>query len=302
MSQSLSHIPGIRSAEPFVPHTLEHLTQAGVFPNPLPPAAYERMLKDYDALENVITSRITYDSDGLAVTGLVTEPADIMPGKHPLLIYNRGGSREYGKLTLLSVLRSMAPYSRKGYIVAASNYRGNDGGEGREEFGGSDVNDILNLIAIMKQHPGFDGKNVHIIGHSRGAMMTYLALRKGADVRSAIGLAGMSDVVATATARPDIEASVFKRLIGGDDSTRTQAYIDRSVTRWIDEINVPIQLHHGDADKSVDVSQSQLLATALHKAEKTCELHIYPGDNHALLRNWDTVISRTLDWMGRFSQ
>ena len=291
---------GLISKEPFVPHTLEHLNAVHAFPNPLPPAAYEKMLKEYEALEDVSVSRITYNSDGLEITGLMAEPREIAAGKHPLMIYNRGGSREFGKLTLLSAIRSMIPYARRGYIVAASNYRGNDGGQGREEFGGSDVNDVLNLIEAASRHPGFDGQNIFMVGHSRGAMMMYLALRKGAQVRAAAGLAGMADVLQTARERPDIEENVFRRLIGVEDGDLEQAYIDRSVVYWADELTTPIQLHHGDADNRVHVNQSTALADKLKEAGKTHSLHVWPGDNHALLRNWDAVVEETFQWMERF--
>jgi hypothetical protein len=35
-------------------------------------------------------------------------------------------------------------------VVVASQYRGNGGGEGHEEFGGAEVHDILNLIPLAK--------------------------------------------------------------------------------------------------------------------------------------------------------
>ncbi len=293
-------IPGIIAQEPFVPHTLDYLTRMHAFPNPLPEAFYDKLQKEYQAVNDVRLSRIVYDSDSLEVTGLFAEPQSISQGTHPLLIYNRGGSREFGMLTLYAAMRSMIPYARKGYLVAASNYRGNDGGQGHEEFGGKDVDDILNLIELAKQHPGFDGRNVYMIGHSRGAMMMYLAIRKGADLKAAAGLAGMADVLQTASDRPDIEDSVFRRLIPAAEADTKQAYINRSVMYWADEIGVPLQLHHGDADNRVDVKQSQLLAEKMHEAGKTCELHVYPGDNHALLRNWDSVVTHTLNWMERF--
>ena len=45
----------------------------------------------------------------------------------------------------------MVNMARWGYVVVASQYRGNDGGEGREEFGGADVNDVLNLLPVLEQ-------------------------------------------------------------------------------------------------------------------------------------------------------
>jgi dipeptidyl aminopeptidase/acylaminoacyl peptidase len=293
-------IPHLITQEPFVPHTLEHLNKVHAFPSPLPPQAYSKMLESYQALGDVKVWRIAYDSDHLTVTGLLAEPENWSRGAHPLVIYNRGGSREFGKLTLLSAMRSMVPYAQKGYLVAASNYRGTDGGDGVEEFGGNDVNDVLRLIERASEHPGFDGRNVYMIGHSRGAMMTYLALRRGAPVNAAVGLAGMADLFQTAQERPDIEEHVFHRLIVKNDKSREEEYKNRSVVYWAGELTVPIQLHHGDADNRVHVNQSQKLADILKQHGITHELLVWPGDNHALLRNWDKVIHHTLDWMERF--
>src|SRR5207247_311744 len=68
-----------------------------------------------------------------------------------------------------------------GFVILASQYRGNDGGEGREEFGGADVNDVINLLSIAASLPDADPKNVFLYGLSRGGMMTFLALQRGDD-------------------------------------------------------------------------------------------------------------------------
>ena len=43
-------------------------------------------------------------------------------------------------------------------MVVASQYRGNAGGEGKEEFGGKDVNDVLNLLPLLESLPKADEK------------------------------------------------------------------------------------------------------------------------------------------------
>ena len=48
-----------------------------------------------------------------------------------------------------SIIRFLGEVASWGYVVVGSQYRGNAGGEGKEEFGGSDVNDILNLIPFL---------------------------------------------------------------------------------------------------------------------------------------------------------
>lgn len=286
------------SSEKFVPHRLEHLTQAKVFPQPLPETFYSRMIADYNALDDVEVSRIIYESDGLKVTGLMALPKIIAPGAHPILIYNRGGNREYGKLTLLSAMRSMVPFARKGYLVFASNYRGNDGGEGEDEFGGADLHDVLNLLTLAREHSGFDSKNIYMIGHSRGAMMTYLSIRHGAPINAAVGIAGVADLRRAGQERPEMEKNVFSRLIPKNSDPET-FYHARSAACWAGEMHVPLLLLHGDADEAVDVSHSIRLDEALQEAGCEHELVIYPGGNHALLRHWDQVISECLSWMER---
>ncbi len=64
-----------------------------------------------------------------------------------------------------------------GFVVVASQYRGADGGEGKEEYGGADIADVLNLIPLAKSLGYADMKNVFMFGNSRGGMMTYLALK-----------------------------------------------------------------------------------------------------------------------------
>jgi dipeptidyl aminopeptidase/acylaminoacyl peptidase len=68
-------------------------------------------------------------------------------GKLPVLIFNRGGNRDFGAISERDLLY-LAYLASTSYVVLASQYHGNDGGEGKELFGGSDVNDVLNLIPL----------------------------------------------------------------------------------------------------------------------------------------------------------
>jgi hypothetical protein len=79
--------------------------------------------------------RITYLSDGLKVVGFLWKPQDTVGKQFPLIIFNRGGNREFGKLTPWLRLGFFS-YVSQGFVVLASQYRGNDGGEGHEEYGG----------------------------------------------------------------------------------------------------------------------------------------------------------------------
>ncbi len=290
----------ILSSEPFIPHSLEHLTNTRVFPSPLPESFYNKICKEYDEAKDAVTNKIVYSSDGLKVTGISSLPNEIKEKSHPILIYNRGGSREYGKLTVLSAMRSMIPFARAGYMVFASNYRGNDGGEGREEFGGADVNDILNLLEIAKKHAAWDGKNVFMLGHSRGGMMNALALRRGLKANSVVSIAGISDLRQWRGERSSMEQNVYKPNIPDYMADPLAALTARSPICWADEITSPLLLLHGTADEAVEISHSISLSEKLNEYEKHHELISYDGGNHALLRYWDDVLAKSINWFERY--
>jgi len=117
-----------------------------------------------------------YLSDGLRVVGLIVKPKK--EGKYPVVIYNRGGHMEGGKIDVKELL-GLSMFARQEYVVIASQYRGNDGGEGKEEYGGADINDVLNLIPLAKSLPFTDGDRIVMYGASWGGLMTYLAIKGG---------------------------------------------------------------------------------------------------------------------------
>ena len=94
-----------------------------------------------------------YESDGLRVKGFLIFPEKVTQ-KLPLLIFNRGGNGEYGKVGI-KTLAWLSRLARRGYIIAASQYRGNDGSQGSDEFGGRDQNDVLNLLKAVASWPGW---------------------------------------------------------------------------------------------------------------------------------------------------
>jgi dipeptidyl aminopeptidase/acylaminoacyl peptidase len=73
---------------------------------------------------------VTYLSQGFKVKGYLAIPRK--KGPFPLLVYCRGGIRNVGMTRLAWVKR----FVEAGYIVFAPFYRGNRGGEGREDFCG----------------------------------------------------------------------------------------------------------------------------------------------------------------------
>ena len=136
-------------------------------------------------IERVDMREITYLSDGLRIKGFVLAPKK--EGRYPVLMWNRGGCRgNVGVLTRYGLARWVAPFADWGYVVVGSQYRGAPGSEGKDEFGGADVNDVMNLLPLLEALPNADPSRIGMAGFSRGALMTYLALTKTDRIKAAM--------------------------------------------------------------------------------------------------------------------
>lgn len=233
-------------------------------------------------LDELRFSKIIYQSDGLKVVGYVAEP--VKAGRYPCIIANRGGNREFGKWTMPNVLFTLGEMASWGYVVVASQYRGNDGGEGKEEFGGKDVNDVLNLIPLLSGWPGADTARIGMWGHSRGGMMTYLSLRKTQRMKAAVVIAGAANAFNNIANRPDMETEVFAQLVPDYANNKQQALIDRSAVYWADQLckTTPLLIIHGSADWRVTPAESMEMMDKLYKAKHPVRFILYEGADHSI--------------------
>ena len=85
--------------------------------------------------------------------------------RYPVIIYNRGGLQDIGKIDVPNILDFYAR-AANGFVVLASQYRGNDGGEGVEQFGGAEVGDVVTLVSLASSLPYADPKNIFFYGLS----------------------------------------------------------------------------------------------------------------------------------------
>jgi dienelactone hydrolase len=248
--------------------------------------------------ENTIYCELTYWSDGLRVKGLLGYPKGA--GPYPAIIFNRGGNRDAGALGGWELI----PFVETGYAAVGSQYRGNLGGEGQEEFGGADVNDVLNLILLLKSLPIVDPERIGMVGMSRGGMETYIALRRDhedgiQDLKVAAVVSGVADMFMWSEERLDVLEGVMIPLIGATPQERPDLYEARSATYWPELIDAPLLIQHGEDDDRVSVEQARKLAQGLLEAGKTVELIIYPGEDHAL-SNHNKGFPEMLSWFQKY--
>ena len=246
----------------------------------------------FDALQRreIRAERIIYASDGLKIEGYVVRPS-VVRSPAPVVIYARGGNGAFGEIGLVQVL-DMAGWARRGYVVLATNYRGSSGSEGRDEYGGADVADLLALLDVARQVEGADMGNVFLIGVSRGGMMVYRALAEGAPVRAAAVIGGLSDLESTARERPRM-LKLFRGVMPDFEAEQASSFCRRSAVCWPRAIAAPVLILHGSADRRVGVGDARRLAEAMREAGREVELVEFDGGDHGLSRSLTDAWDRT---------
>jgi len=238
--------------------------------------------------------RIRFRSSNLNETAYLVEPRHLR-SPLPVLVFNPGRGGDNSR-----VLRYLSGIAADGpYIVLAAQYRGVDGSEGVDEYGGRDVNDVLSLVEIAKHLP-LAKPEIGMLGFSRGGMMTYLALKAGAPVRAAAVISGPTDLIETYDHLSGINGYFIKRrierAIGGDPKQVPQRYRDRSARFWPQDIHVPLLILQGDADNRVPPDQVRQFAGELSALGNRFKLVMVAHGDHMLhnfAANRDWAI---LDW------
>lgn len=107
-----------------------------------------------------------------------------------------------------------AELALQGYIVIASQYSGNAGSEGKDEMGGSDIEDVLALQKILKKYPRANAEKIGMYGPSRGGTMAYLALSKVKWLKAVVTVGAPTNLIRQEKLRPEMKEH-FKKMLGG---------------------------------------------------------------------------------------
>lgn len=252
-----------------------------------------------NAIDNSVVEKIIYQSDKFKVAGYIAYPLQQTLEKYPCIIWNRGGAKNRGyidEFTAKGVFGKMASW---GYVVFASMYRGSIKGEGVEEFGGDDVNDIINLIPLADELPFADKNSWGIEGWSRGGMMTYLTLKQESRFKCAILTGAISDLTEMSGGFNQSQEH-FEKLIPG--RILQEELKKRSAIQFVDELprSTNYLLIHGGDDKVVSPMQSIKMYELMNARNFQVEFHLLEGDDHFVRKNRKLVEQMRRDWFDRY--
>lgn len=245
---------------------------------------FER-LYDESILSQVSVERMFYLSDGLKVAGYIAMPKEA--GKYPVLIWNRGGYGERGALDDLTAWLILASTATWGYVVLATQYRGNRGGDGEEDWGGLDVNDSLNLLNVAENIPECDMSRIGIEGASRGGMTTYRALVREQRFKCAIIHAGLADIEAIRNFSEHFEKFTDEKLAGLTGEQKQQRLCGMSAVCFAEKLprDIPFLLMHGTHDVTVPISQTEAIVERMNEYGIPHRYEVIDGGGHVALKD-----------------
>lgn len=252
--------------------------------------AYEQAITD----KKFEFSKLTYLSNGLKVKAYLYKPQNLKT-KLPVIVFNRGSFIRGDIAPELVVF--FHRLALEGFVVVAPMYRQSDGGEGRDEMGGGDLNDLMNVVPMIKSFDFADSDNLFIYGESRGGIMTYLALRQQFPANAAAvfgAVTNMEDYLSDNAKA--FTPNVLNQIWTGFEKNKSQILTSRSAINWANEINIPILIMQGGSDAQVNPLQSLLLAEKLQSLGKIYQLKIFAGDNHILNKNQIERDRETVAW------
>lgn len=260
--------------------------------------------------------RVSYKSEGLKIYALLTVPQGQKPKSGwPVVIFNHGYIPPAEYRTTERYIAYTDAFSRNGYILLRSDYRGHGESEGTAAggYGSNDYTiDILNALSSVKKYKDSDPNRIGMWGHSMGGHVTLRNMVVNRDVKAGVIWAGVvasyPDLV-TLWRRPSAPAAMPTRFRGwrqtlvseyGEPDKNPDFWNSISANAYLNDISGPIQLHHGTADTSVPVEFSKKLDEQLKAVGKSSELYIYPGDDHNISGSFYVAIERSVTFFDQY--
>lgn len=262
----------------------------------------------------------SYKSDGLKIYSLLTIPKGEKPATgFPVVIFNHGYIPPTEYRTTEKYAAYTDAFSRNGYIVLKSDYRGHGNSEGNPEgayYSPAYTIDVLNALASIKRYKDADPERIGMWGHSMGGSITLRSMVVDAkDIKAGVIWAGVvasyEDMANNWRRRTPFMLSEREQAIrrpGRQSLIDKYGSFEENPAFWrsiapisfTSDIEAPIQLHHGTNDQEVPLLFSQKLDEALKNSGKEVEFYTYEGDDHNISANLSTALSRSVDFFDKY--
>jgi len=234
------------------------------------------------------------------VTGTISIPSE--NNKYPLVLLIRGYVDKEIYSPGIGTKNAGIYFADNGFITIAPDFLG---------YADSDIESfdifearfqtyttVLSILSSLDSLDNWDGKNIFIWAHSNGGQIALTTLATtGKDIPTTLWAPvtkGFPYSIMYYTDELIDEGKYIRREL----SQFEQLYDvnEFSFTKYLEQIQAPLYIHHGTADDAVPFEWSQEFSNSLDKLEIENTLFIHSGADHNMRPAWDEAIRKDLDF------
>ncbi|WP_254401996.1 S9 family peptidase [Streptomyces sp. AC555_RSS877] len=252
--------------------------------------------------------RVTYEANGLTISGLLNIPTG--KGPFPALVLAHGYIDPAVYTTGRGLAREQDLLAREGYVVLHTDYRNHADSDDDPD---NDVNlrlgyteDVIGAALALRSsgRPEIDGDRIGLLGRSMGGGVVYNALVV------APGLFDAAVAFAPVSSRPAENIDHFQRP--DDDPVVAEIEAEHGTPKenpafwravspvtYVDRVTEPLLIHHGTADDTCPLTWTKQTVAAFEAAGKDVELRTYTGEGHTFGPQWPRSMDATTAFFER---
>ena len=216
----------------------------------------------------IITAVLLFNTSGIISTAFA-EKIETSQGT----IYKPDAQGVYPAVVLLHGVAGLNPVqyeiaksiSRKGYVALVINYYTKGGRSSQFARWRLFQNNVSEAVTYLETLPYVKKQFIGIVGFSQGAILA---------LTSAAGMPTVKAVVAFYGPNP--EGEWFLPQYYRKKDNESPYYLNKSIKDL-----PPVQIHHGTSDTVAPVTESKEFYKLLQQNDKTAEIFIYTGLEHA---------------------
>ena len=232
--------------------------------------------------------KFTLHRSGMEIESRVMLPPDFDPAKkYPMILEIHGGPNG---AFLDSFMPDHHMMATNGYVVLAVNPRGSStyGMDFMtavfDDWGGGDYEDIMAAVDVMASRSYIDADRMGLHGYSYGGFMTTWAIGHTNRFKAALAGATVTNL-SSMYGTSDIGVSFGERQWVGTRMDEIEKYLFRSPISYVESVETPVLIIHGESDVRVPMEQSEQYFTNLKRLGKTVEFVRFPNFSHLSKRS-----------------
>lgn len=243
-------------------------------------------------------------------SGVINIPVN--QGKYPIILMARGYVDQAIYESGMGTKNGSEYFASNGYITIAPDFLGYGGSEGESAnifetrfqtnttFSGL----IETIFSKNQQKIGqeifekWDGKNIFIWAHSNGGQISLSSLVETGRYIPATLWAPVSkpfpySILYFTDESVDRGKFIRSELAKFEELYDVEKY---NFDHYLNRITSPIQIHQGTADDAVPLEWSNEFSRILKQQGMVYDYFIYPGTDHNMKPDWNTVVERDLEF------